>query len=305
MSEPGKCLSVGNNFSRREWLMLIVILLMLEAGALISSHAFMSNQDVINYISFASTIASLLLAVLAIVYGFYQSESQKRTGDGIEMHLSHLRSTTDEMRAVSTNLVESSKGISGFSEDLRSLDRALQATQEKLNGIEGGVQGISKNQEQVNRSINALAILNSPNRSTKDAISIPNENSGRLVLMNRSSLVTDAFALALHSIYKKHSDRDINTGSLIGKLSEELGKIEFLKSNENEWVAYLLLLVTIFVSVGLVEEANDDGGPYEHIRVSSKNFEAIEESYKQTMDLEKLRPAIETISKINWSEVLV
>lgn len=73
--------------------MIIAIFLMAEAWILNLSYAFVDEQSVINYVSFASTITSLILAILAIIYGFYQSENGKKTNSALENNIDSLQAT--------------------------------------------------------------------------------------------------------------------------------------------------------------------------------------------------------------------
>jgi hypothetical protein len=199
MSEPEKCLSVGKNFSRREWLMLIVILLMLEAGALVSSHAFMSNQDVINYISFASTIASLLLAVLAIVYGFYQSESQKRTGDGIEIHLSKLSGAAEKLAVVSSDLSGNAEKIAGVTDELERLGGAVDLTHNKLSELAGGINTVNEKYDDINTTMGLFVKSN----SNRGGANLPDEMevTRKLLLRSEGNLIV-MLTFSLHSVFK-------------------------------------------------------------------------------------------------------
>ncbi|WP_157760135.1 hypothetical protein [Delftia acidovorans] len=293
MSEPEKCLSVGKNFSRREWLMLIVILLLIEAGALISSHSFMSNQDVINYISFASTIASLLLAVLAIVYGFYQSESQKRTGDGIDNHLSNLRGTTDEMRKVSGDLVNSARGISGLSQELRLLDDAIKSTHEKLSNMELDLKGVSQNQMSLSDTLLSMQSNNSGERVSK-ALEL---DKIRWFLTDKFIFSNSVVAYSLYKVFKGKENVDINIGFFLSPISKILGDIKFLSYDEKEWRAIALLSIMQMARFGVVVGRGPEDFTYDRISVEAGAFGVLKEAVDIYLEIPRMMDAIAVLDQ--------
>ncbi|TQL87418.1 hypothetical protein [Delftia sp. HK171] len=252
MSEPEKCLSVGKNFSRREWLMLIVILMMAEAGALIASHSFMEDQNVINYISFASTIASLLLAVLAIVYGFYQSESQRRAGDGVDAHLRNITATTDRMAKVSDELASNAKAISGVTDTLQNLRGAIDDTHNKLNNLEGGIISMSQGQSGLVEMIKMINLKKDSEPNNQDEKKI-NSDAARLVLRSNTSYATGLIAYSLWVAFKKNKIDSMFADDFMNELVKVLGKDNHMNMGDAEWKAVAGILLTVFHSVKIVK----------------------------------------------------
>ena len=112
-------------FSRREWLMLFALVLMIEAGVLNAGYVFKTQQDVINYVSFAATIASLLLAVIAIIYGYFQSDGQQKAAAAIGGQV-------ESMQAMQAELRNSSSGIGNQISEMAITANALQKLTESL-----------------------------------------------------------------------------------------------------------------------------------------------------------------------------
>ncbi len=65
----------------------------MQVGALI----FSSDNNVLNYISFAGTIVSIILATIAIVYSFVQTISQQNASSNISNQVDKLISVVDQM----------------------------------------------------------------------------------------------------------------------------------------------------------------------------------------------------------------
>jgi hypothetical protein len=88
-----------DKFSRREWLLAVVVLQMFQYWVFSVSHELKSYQDVLNYVSFAATITSLILAVIAIIYGFVQSETQHKTSAALSAQVDTLRTASTELNS--------------------------------------------------------------------------------------------------------------------------------------------------------------------------------------------------------------
>lgn len=87
--------------SNREW--IFVIILVILSQFLLHQYAsnVMNEIQVINYISFSGTIVSIILAILAIVYSFFQSITQQSNSDKIA---SNLESLTGVASSVNTSV---------------------------------------------------------------------------------------------------------------------------------------------------------------------------------------------------------
>ena len=64
------------------------------------------NHEVVSYVSFAGTIVSIILAVLAIIYSFVQSLGQQRDSATISAQINLLRHVVEEARTSGTDLAE-------------------------------------------------------------------------------------------------------------------------------------------------------------------------------------------------------
>ncbi|WP_421179307.1 hypothetical protein [Aeromonas enteropelogenes] len=79
----------------REWLLVIIILILGQLLLHYWTSSAMSAGEIINYISFAGTIISIILAVLAIIYAFYQSYSQQETASSISNEVKKLNEASN------------------------------------------------------------------------------------------------------------------------------------------------------------------------------------------------------------------
>lgn len=66
-------------FSKREWVFSIVIVSLVQAFVWYSAFVNAGSGSALNFISFAGTLVSIILAVLAIGYTYGESISQKKS----------------------------------------------------------------------------------------------------------------------------------------------------------------------------------------------------------------------------------
>jgi hypothetical protein len=95
----------------REWLLIIVALVIGEYVFIDKVFRYRSDQGVIGYVSFAGTIVSIILAVLAIVYSYYQNFAQKRDSSNIAAQVDLLRATVSDVRLSKAEFAEELKRI--------------------------------------------------------------------------------------------------------------------------------------------------------------------------------------------------
>lgn len=288
MSESDKCLSAAKNFSRREWLMLIVILLMLEAGALVASHAFMSNQDVINYISFASTIASLLLAVLAIVYGFYQSESQKRVGDGIEVHLLKITNATDKMSAVSQELMENSKGVAVLALSLPALNEVISTTHQSILRLDDNVRNISHEQGKVFSVVSEIRESHFSSFPSSDKDKTPSQElmltAAENIILNGPNVAVRFTVFGLNVLFKGRENSIFIRSDFVSDLSNLLSTHNTkFQSIASEWISAIYTVLIVLRSIGFLfdEEHKDSSNESDLIILAPGGFALIKKAVEE------------------------
>lgn len=90
-------MNTPKSLSSREWILIILLLMLVQALIHFWSTETMSSSQIVNYISFAGTIVSIILAVLAIVYSFYQSFSQQNNVDSISREVDSLKETAKKV----------------------------------------------------------------------------------------------------------------------------------------------------------------------------------------------------------------
>lgn len=114
----------------REWILLIVVVVLSQALLHYLSTEVMTSSEVINYISFSGTIVSIILAVLAIIYSFYQSYSQQMSSSSISYEIKKLSE-------VSNGLAESTTKIALSVDEIPHAVERINTLPELVDGIIG------------------------------------------------------------------------------------------------------------------------------------------------------------------------
>lgn len=102
----------------REWLYIIFIVILLQFIIQAAAWLYGGNSGALNYISFAGTIVSIILAVLAIVYSFVQSISQQTSSEKISNQVEKLINVTNKIETSKEGLSDAAKHLSSMAQKL-------------------------------------------------------------------------------------------------------------------------------------------------------------------------------------------
>ncbi|MFW2097798.1 hypothetical protein ACG9ZL_16475 [Acinetobacter sp. ULE_I057] len=91
-------MSEKTKFSTREWILSIIILLIMEAFIFWVAFQFAGNSSALGYVSFAGTLISIILAVLAIGYTYGESQQQKNSSETLSTQISSLVKIKDKLK---------------------------------------------------------------------------------------------------------------------------------------------------------------------------------------------------------------
>ena len=130
-------------YSFREWVLVTVILALVQGSVWYVAFVHAKSTSALNYVSFAGTIISIILAVLAIVYTYLDSASAKTQGDTLANQIINLGKVIETIKIEADALSQ----ISGLKKDLLAFSATFTA------GITNTQQGM----EDVKKIISQLA----------------------------------------------------------------------------------------------------------------------------------------------------
>lgn len=188
-------------FKRREWWLLIALLLGLEYWLFSISHALSGEQALVNYVSFASGIASILLAIVAIIYSFVQGDSQRRVEGALASQVAHLQ--------------EASKQLSNSKNQLEiQLDRVDTFTQ-KIDGLHELVGGSFNNIEGSLSNLRKEIAANVKPVPTSAPTVMPDKKAMAAIVLAQSTFDADLLTFALYK-YVSIDKEDKNVFPFLG-----------------------------------------------------------------------------------------
>lgn len=91
-------MSDKTKFTTREWILSIIILLIVEAFIFWVAFQFAGNSSALGYVSFAGTLISIILAMLAIGYTYGESQQQKNSSATLATQLDSLVKIKDKLQ---------------------------------------------------------------------------------------------------------------------------------------------------------------------------------------------------------------
>lgn len=125
----------NKDLSKREWFLVLVLISVIQGGIWYASFVNAGSGSALNYVSFAGTLVSIILAVLAIGYTYGESLSQKNKSDNVSTQIAVLNEVIKSIKLESKSLEQ----ISTISEELTlfasRFDEGISKTQEKVSDV--------------------------------------------------------------------------------------------------------------------------------------------------------------------------
>jgi hypothetical protein len=113
---------------------LIVALVFVIAGRLAD------NIQVVDYVGFAGTIVSILLAVIAIIYSFYQSSTYANANSKLDSSADKIRDATEKL----SNVSEIKSMMTEFKSEVVSLKESMEDVKSKVGKVDSGLSAIKQ-----------------------------------------------------------------------------------------------------------------------------------------------------------------
>lgn len=109
-------------FTKREWLLSISIISLIQAFIWYAAFVNAGNGSALNFISFAGTLVSIILAVLAIGYTYGEAQVQKNESNSVVQQVSKLNDVIGNLEYQSGNMNK----LEDISFDLSELTKKLE-----------------------------------------------------------------------------------------------------------------------------------------------------------------------------------
>lgn len=136
------------------WLLIIWIVVMAQYVITGWIRGYGSNPDIVSHVGFAGTIVSTILALLAIVYAYYQTFAQQRDSASIESQITVMRHVVEEIRDSRRDL---SSELDRFSELSTKLDRTILLGETSQSTVLSIADKISEMERRANKNPSVVA----------------------------------------------------------------------------------------------------------------------------------------------------
>ncbi|ELK4797424.1 hypothetical protein ACT51S_19940 [Pseudomonas aeruginosa] len=261
-------------FSKREWILTIFIIVILQFILHWLAFQYRGSSNALGYISFAGTVVSIVLGVVAIIYSFVQS-------------ISH-NTSVEEMRAQVEDLITATKDIN------KSKDSLHESTIKIISAVES----LNTNLVENNINVNKLYSRFTEGSSDSDA---QNSNQSRIKISNHRD---EAPPFLLTSNFLLNSMTAIIGEAVAeGWTSDKINR--FILPAFNKWHtidtvyfygAYTSLLI-ILKAEGLVKGGNSAYEPLKESGSFLEKIKTIREMFATSQDenIAEIRLAIDML----------
>ncbi len=270
-----------DKISTREWVLLTLLMGVVQAGIWYISYVNGSNGSALTYVSFAGTLISIILAVLAIGYTYVDSVAQKNNADTTVNQIGILNDAVKNIKVSSQSL----NVISDISDKLHSFSESF--------NIE-----MIENKEKINSVQQDLKSLIGVIQPQKINLAKSNKKEGQdvdVVLFNIT--VSDSVGACIYilsSIDGKQYKGDVSSDLLVRTLVEYWTKVdkevdEITKEHSDSTLhlalGTIMVVFNLFLNLDLFET---DGGKF----VLTDKFKDEVRSYHSRNDDEYDDPSV-------------
>lgn len=144
MNADGSIDELKRPFQKREWILLLVVLGIVQLLVHCIAWRFAGSTNALGYVSFAGTIISIILAVLAIIYGFVQTTEQTRSTSTIGAHITSLYRVVESFQKSAGMLTELLEQLSNMSAGINRTVTISEKSHEQITRIQSAVDEVKE-----------------------------------------------------------------------------------------------------------------------------------------------------------------
>lgn len=246
-------MEVNKTFSKREWFFVIALVSVIQGAIWYASFVNSNSGSALNYVSFAGTLISIILAVLAIGYTYGESLSQKNKSDNVTSQIAVLNEVIRSITIESKNLEQ----ISTISDELTrfasKFDESILRTQEKVTDVSNSLGKLFTEYDKYKEKDNAKPIESNLSKA----------ETAKAVLAARSPLTEITFLALFIANGKSYSHSEEMVRENIVKYIDRAKENYDSKKSPPEGVAKLftgtfLILMSILQGLGLLTEDKEN-----------------------------------------------
>ncbi|MEH7021020.1 hypothetical protein [Priestia megaterium] len=280
--------------TRKDMTYWIIILILFMVGSFTVYYG--SDKDMVSHIGFGGTIVSILLAVIAIIYSFYQSSTYESTTYKLDTSAQKIEEATKQLSDVS----EIKAVLENFKGEVKEINDSIFDLKEISNTIGNGVDSMKESFEDTKQNI--YSVLNTgPQNRDVDEIELSDEFF-RKSLENIGSL--PLFALVLSNEAKKSDISTLNLQKWGEHFVDETTSVENTdkrKELKKRFFNVQIGFLVAFNQLGIIDFKYMGGELVEIKGVNEKLSALLDEKVETLKDSEnkKSKKLYEVLTNIN------
>ena len=142
-------MELGVPKSAREWCYLIAVVVLLEFIFLHSVYTYGTDKEVLAYSTFAGTITSIILALIAIIWGFVQTITQQNSAVELGKQIDSLKNVGKDVTGSASTLTEGLTHLSSLARKLEDIGQVVTASQRGITDVSGKLGEMIKAQDKI------------------------------------------------------------------------------------------------------------------------------------------------------------
>lgn len=234
------------------------------------------NRDVIDYVSFAGTLTSLLLAVLAIVYSYYTTTSQKSDAERIASQIGSLQSVITTINSSESRLSDELSRLSEIRIKLDDVGKSVNEGGELTAEIKRGLDRLQKEQQVAREAAKAAVLVDAREEARRDTADESDADCSLPFAVRLAETATEEQCLFFYCAWETIKDSSLSIRDVLNKHVQPF----LTKENETGFIldsAYgeILGYVMVFMDLGLDSHKDVQKG---FLAGLAENMSSIDES---------------------------
>lgn len=234
-------------FSKREWVFSIIIVSLVQAFVWYSAFVNAGSGSALNFISFAGTLVSIILAVLAIGYTYGESISQKNQSDTVVNQISTLNQAISNIKEQTGHLEQ----VKDISENLakfgKQMDSKFDQTHKQVESLNSAICQLNMGQSKSEKSNNKDL---TPEQAQQLTRSLIDDRQPINEIATLACILTDG--LPYTSLLPSGIDRFL-------ALAEDKFEDKDHSSSKDILVGAVFTTYSILCSLGLIKKVESEG----------------------------------------------
>lgn len=134
----------------REWNLSVLLISVVQGAIWYAAFVNAGNSSALNYVSFAGTLISIVLAVLAIGYTYGESVIQRGQGNSLAAQIAALSEVAKGIKVQAESLGEISRIKAGLADVAKTIELGFSETKDRVSGMTERIDAVKQRVDAIN-----------------------------------------------------------------------------------------------------------------------------------------------------------